>query len=94
MTVYTKQEEFIVPNSSIRKRYTSDMTDNQWQLIRPLLPLKNDGPGRPLELDMRRVVDAIFYMWYAPVANGRICRAIIQRVCFISVERYATNGSC
>jgi putative transposase len=48
--------------SQIRKRYTSDMTDEQWQLIRPLLPLKSKGPGRPLELDMRRVVDAIFYI--------------------------------
>jgi putative transposase len=58
-TTHTKQEELL---SQIRKHYTSDMTDQQWQLIRPLLPLKNDGPGRPLELDMRRVVDAIFYI--------------------------------
>jgi putative transposase len=58
-TTNTKQEDSL---SQIWKRYTSDMTDNQWQLIRPLLPLKNDGPGRPLELDMRRVVDAIFYV--------------------------------
>jgi putative transposase len=48
--------------SQIRKRYTSDMSDREWQLIRPLLPLKHDGRGRPLELDMRRVVDAIFYV--------------------------------
>jgi putative transposase len=58
-TTNTKQED---PLSQIRKRYTSDMNDAEWRLIRPLLPLKNDGPGRPLELDMRRVVDAIFYV--------------------------------
>jgi putative transposase len=38
------------------------MTDEQWQLIQPLLPLRHDGPGRPLELDMRRVIDAIFFI--------------------------------
>lgn len=48
--------------SQIRKHYTSDMTDEQWQLIQPLLPLRHDGPGRPLELDMRRVIDAIFFI--------------------------------
>jgi putative transposase len=48
--------------SPIRKRYTSDMTNEEWQLIQPLLPLEQSGPGRPLELDMRRVVDAIFYV--------------------------------
>ena len=30
--------------------------------IKPLLPLEQEGPGRPLELDMREVVNAIFYV--------------------------------
>jgi transposase len=38
------------------------MTDQQWELLKPLLPLERLGPGRPLELDMRAVVDAIFYL--------------------------------
>lgn len=38
------------------------MTDEQWEIIEPLLPLKDEGPGRPLELDMREVVNAIFYI--------------------------------
>lgn len=42
--------------------YTSDMTDEQWAVIEPLLPLNQEGPGRPLELDMRQVVNAIFYI--------------------------------
>lgn len=45
-----------------RRRYASDVTDRQWEVIRPLLPLENEGPGRPLELDMREVVNAIFYV--------------------------------
>jgi putative transposase len=43
-------------------RYTSDVTDKEWQVIEPMLPLERDGPGRPLELDMRQVVNAIFYV--------------------------------
>lgn len=45
-----------------RDSYASDLTDEQWDLIRPLLPLQQEGPGRPVELDMREVVNAIFYV--------------------------------
>jgi putative transposase len=45
-----------------KRVYTSDLTDRQWKIIKPLLPLEQKGPGRPLELDMREVVNAIFYV--------------------------------
>jgi putative transposase len=45
-----------------KRVYTSDMTDEQWSIIKPLLPLERDGPGRPTELNMRQVVNAIFYI--------------------------------
>jgi transposase len=48
--------------SHTKRRYTSDLTDEQWEILKPRLPLKQDGPGRPLELDMRQVVNAIFYI--------------------------------
>lgn len=38
------------------------MTDEQWEIIESLLPLKRSGPGRPLALDMRAVVNGIFYL--------------------------------
>ena len=44
------------------RTYTSDLTDAQWKLIKPLLPLERTGPGRPLELDMRAVLNGIFYL--------------------------------
>ena len=47
--------------SQKRAAYTSDLNDAEWQLIKPLLPLNQTGPGRPIELDMREVVNAIFY---------------------------------
>src|SRR3954469_22512818 len=41
--------------------YPSDITDEQWPLIEPLLP-PEPGGGRPRETDMRDVLDAIFYI--------------------------------
>ena len=43
-------------------RYTSDLTDEQWDLIRQFLPAEQDGPGRPMELQPREVVNAILSM--------------------------------
>lgn len=42
--------------------YTSDLTDEQWEIIEPQLPLQTGGVGRPIELDMRSVVNGIFYL--------------------------------
>jgi transposase len=41
--------------------YPSDLTDAQWDLIAPLLA-ERTGPGAPVESDLRRVLDAIFYL--------------------------------
>lgn len=45
-----------------RAAYTSDLSDEQWVFIRELLPLERTGPGRPISLDMREVVNAILYV--------------------------------
>jgi putative transposase len=44
----------------MRKRYPSDLTDAQWELIRPLLPPVKPG-GRPRSVDLREVVNTLFY---------------------------------
>jgi putative transposase len=44
----------------MRKRYPSDMTDEQWAVIEPLVPVH--GIGRPREVCMREVLNAIFYL--------------------------------
>lgn len=46
-----------------RKRYPSDLTDPQWELIEQLLPRarRSKKGGRPREVDMREVVNAILY---------------------------------
>lgn len=42
--------------------YASDLTEEQWAIVHPLLPIEHWGAGRPIELDMRAVVNAIFYV--------------------------------
>ena len=44
----------------MRKPYPSDLTDEQWALIKPLIPVPSTG--RPRIVDMREVVNAIFYL--------------------------------
>src|SRR5437764_14229539 len=41
-------------------KYPSDVTDEQWALIRDLIPVYPGG--RPRKTDLRDVVDAVFYV--------------------------------
>ncbi len=42
-------------------RYASDLTDQEWCLLQPFMPLPNRR-GRPREHDLREVVNALLYM--------------------------------
>ena len=44
----------------MRKSYPSDLTDEQWALIEPLLPEAKPG-GRPRSVDLREVVNSLLY---------------------------------
>ena len=44
-----------------RKPYPSDLTDAQWQRIAPLIPPAKPG-GSPRRVDMREVLNGIFYV--------------------------------
>ena len=52
------------------KRYPSDLTDEEWARIEPLLP-KPAKKGRKPAVDMREIVNAIRYMapWLAYAAE-------------------------
>lgn len=54
-----------------RMRYESDVTDEEWEVITPLLP-EPSRKGRPRTTDLREVFDAIQYM----LASGCQWRAI------------------
>jgi putative transposase len=52
-------------------RYASDMTDDEWKVVAPLLP-KRQRVGRPRTIDLRAVVNAILYI----LATGCQWRAL------------------
>ena len=41
--------------------YTSEVSDGQWKRIKWMFP-KREGAGRPMELDLREVLNAILYV--------------------------------
>jgi putative transposase len=43
------------------KRYPSDLTRTQWKRLKPLLPAAKPG-GRPREVDLREILNGIFYI--------------------------------
>jgi putative transposase len=47
-----------------RKGYPSDLTDEQWAIVEPLLPPAKSGPrgGHPRTVDMREVLNTILYL--------------------------------
>jgi putative transposase len=47
-------------HSPMRKPYPSDLSDDQWAIIEPLIPV--NSTGRPREVEMREVLNAIFYL--------------------------------
>jgi transposase len=48
-------------SDGMRKAYTTDLTDQEWEIIEPLFP----GPkhlGRKIEYSRREILNAIFYL--------------------------------
>lgn len=45
-----------------RKPYPSDLTDEQWEHIEPLLEFKRRGNGAPQRHSRRELLNAIFYV--------------------------------
>ena len=44
-----------------RKAYPCDVTDEEWQIIEPLLPEAQDI-GRPRQVKLREIINGIFYV--------------------------------
>ena len=46
-----------------RKAYPTDLTNEQWTIVEPLIPpARTERGGRPREVDMREVVNTILYL--------------------------------
>ena len=46
----------------MQKRYPDDLTDGEWALIQPLLPIGPRGQGRKPKYTRREMLNAIFYV--------------------------------
>ncbi len=57
----TVQEQPSPPVARRRRRYPSDVSNREWELIAPLLA-QAPGPGRKRTVDLRAIVNAIFYL--------------------------------
>ncbi|NJL20443.1 MAG: IS5 family transposase [Leptolyngbyaceae cyanobacterium SM1_3_5] len=44
-----------------RKAYPSDLSDAEWEILKPLLPLPK-GFGHPREVDFREILNGVFYV--------------------------------
>jgi putative transposase len=47
-----------------RKNYPSDLTDEQWAILEPMIPpaKQSNRGGRPRQVDMREVLNTLFYL--------------------------------
>jgi transposase len=43
-------------------RYPTDGTDAEWELARPFIDVAQRGPGRQRRVDLREVLNAVFYV--------------------------------
>jgi transposase len=51
------------PRSAASSRYDTSLTDRQWAVIEPLLPVRDPRHGgRPLKFDRRLILDTILYV--------------------------------
>lgn len=44
-----------------RKKYSSDLRDDEWRILRRLIPV-HTGAGRQMELPLREVLNGIFFI--------------------------------
>ena len=57
--MWTAQNRRRYDRSSLR--YPSDLTDDEWAHVEPLIPPAKRG-GRPRDVNVREVLNAIFYV--------------------------------
>jgi putative transposase len=60
------RRQFSRASERAAKRYSSDLTNQEWEIIRPLLPPPPQGRGRKREVDEREILNGVFY----PIRNG------------------------
>ena len=57
--MWTKEHRLAARRKSLR--YPSDLSDAEWELVKPLIPPAKRG-GRPRSVNLREVLNGIFYV--------------------------------
>ena len=57
--------------------YPTDMSDEQWELLMPLLPAAKVN-GRPRSVDLRAVINAIFYIVVAGCKRADVATRVSE----------------
>src|ERR1700693_5497544 len=54
----------MVHENQSRKKYASELTDEQWAIVGPMIPPAKQHPrgGRPRKVDMREVLNTLLYL--------------------------------
>ena len=55
-----KPRRFSRAKERAAKRYSSDLSEPEWQVIRPLVPPQSTGRGRKRQVDEREILNATF----------------------------------
>jgi len=85
-----------------RKRYPSDLTDQQWEIVSELIPepRKSRKGGRPRSVHMREVLNTIFYQpsgGLLPSPNGSddfLLRPIMRLFSLFAPRQTASSPTC
>src|SRR5258708_32420173 len=73
------------------KLYASDLSDAEWAILEPLIPPAKPG-GRPRSVNMRQILNGIFYMLRSGGARRRAARKYPARSKVIGLLSQWRNG--
>ena len=74
-----------------RTAYPSDLTDNEWAILEPLIPLAKPR-GRPRSVNMREILNGIFYILRGGVRLAHVAGATTPDVA--SSSRAGRTATC
>ena len=76
-----------------RKPYQTDLTDQQWKELQPLIPSARRG-GRPRRQDMREVINGIMYVLRTGCAWRHMPHDLPNpKTCWFYFNRFSSDGT-
>lgn len=76
-----------------RMPYETDLTDQQWKELAPLIPPEKPG-GRPRTQDMREVIDGILYVLRTGSAWQHMPHDLPNpKTCWFYFNRFSSDGT-